>query len=268
MSLSSIVVFAVCFFASLLGPLCGIGGGVVIKPIVDAMGVMSVASVSFLSGVSVLTMSLATLTQNAVSKTSTVSVRAMLPIAIGSAVGGVAGKMGFNSAAGLFPSADTVGALQAAVLIVLTLAVLAYTVFKHRIGPLYLKSAVSQAIVGFLAGACWSFLGIGGGPFNLAILAFFFSMDSKRAAQSSLVIIAFSQVASLFYTVASGSVPAFSPFMLVGMCSMAVLGSVVGRFLARRMDSAATDRLYLAALVLIAGLSAFNFLRFSGVVAL
>ena len=38
MQLQFIPVFIVCFLASLLGPLCGIGGGVIIKPIVDAMG--------------------------------------------------------------------------------------------------------------------------------------------------------------------------------------------------------------------------------------
>ena len=55
-----VAVFIVCFLASLLGPLCGIGGGVIIKPVVDAMGVMGVGTVSFLSSVSVLVMSLST----------------------------------------------------------------------------------------------------------------------------------------------------------------------------------------------------------------
>ena len=43
-------VFAVCFCASTIGGICGIGGGVVIKPLLDATGVMSVSTVSFLSG--------------------------------------------------------------------------------------------------------------------------------------------------------------------------------------------------------------------------
>lgn len=40
MPLSYLAVFIVAFLASLLGPLCGIGGGVIIKPVVDAMNVM------------------------------------------------------------------------------------------------------------------------------------------------------------------------------------------------------------------------------------
>ena len=72
MSIAYLLVLAIVFAASLLGPLCGIGGGVIIKPVVDALGVMDVATVSFLSSASVLTMALATLAQNAVARTSSV----------------------------------------------------------------------------------------------------------------------------------------------------------------------------------------------------
>ena len=148
-------------------------------------------------------------------------------------------------------------------LIVLAVLVLAYTLNKARIKGLKLESAWAQALIGFCAGACWSFLGIGGGPFNLAILVFFFAMESKPAAQASLFIIAFSQTASLVYTLATGSVPTFLPVVLLGMAAMAVLGSVVGRRLLRRMDSAAVDRLYVFALVLIIVICTYNFIRFA-----
>ena len=185
MPLSYLAVFIVAFLASLLGPLCGIGGGVIIKPVVDAMNVMPVATVSFLSSISVLTMSLATLTQNAVAKTSTVNVRSMLPLALGSAVGGVVGKLVFNSLGTILPDAELVGAAQAAVLIVLTAVVFVYTIRRSSIQGLNVQAGAAKAGIGFVAGALWSFLGIGGGPFNLAILTFFFGMYSKPAAQAS-----------------------------------------------------------------------------------
>ena len=86
---------------------------------------------------------------------------------------------------------------------------------------------------------------------------------SKPAAQASLFIIAFSQTASLIYTLATGSVPAFLSVVLLGMAAMAVLGSVVGRRLLRRMASAAVDKLYVFALVLIIVICTYNFIRFS-----
>ena len=266
MPLSYLAVFAVCFLASLLGPLCGIGGGVIIKPVVDALGVMSVASVSFLSSISVLTMSLATLAQNAATHTSTVNVRSMLPLALGSAVGGVCGKVLFNSLSGVFPDADLIGAVQAFVLIALTLLVLAYTMNRSRVKTFDIQSPGLRAAVGFVAGACWSFLGIGGGPFNLAILTFFFSMESKPAAQASLFIIAFSQTASFIYTLATGSVPDVAAVAVIGACIAAIAGSVVGRRLVKKMDSAAVDRLYLLSLVIIIVICCYNAARFTGVI--
>ena len=51
MNLYLYVIFAmVSFLASVAGAICGIGGGVLIKPILDTFGVLSVASISFLSG--------------------------------------------------------------------------------------------------------------------------------------------------------------------------------------------------------------------------
>lgn len=38
MTLIYIAVFAVCFFSLVIGAICGIGGGVTIKPVLDALG--------------------------------------------------------------------------------------------------------------------------------------------------------------------------------------------------------------------------------------
>lgn len=52
--MSSILFFCVSFFASIAGAICGIGGGVIIKPVLDMLGLASVATISFLSGCTVL----------------------------------------------------------------------------------------------------------------------------------------------------------------------------------------------------------------------
>ena len=54
--MSLLCVFAVCFSACIAGAICGIGGGVIIKPVLDALGILDVASISFLSGCTVLSM--------------------------------------------------------------------------------------------------------------------------------------------------------------------------------------------------------------------
>ena len=89
------------------------------------------------------------------------------------------------------------------------------------------------------------------------------SVVSVMTAGMNGILIAFSQTASLVYTLVSGSVPDFSLIVLVGMCLMAVMGSVVGRKLSKRMDSSTIDRLYVFALLLIIAISLYNFARFA-----
>lgn len=43
------IVFAIAFFASTIGAICGIGGGI-IKPVMDVVGAADVATINFLSG--------------------------------------------------------------------------------------------------------------------------------------------------------------------------------------------------------------------------
>ena len=40
------LVFLVCFADSVVGSICGIGGGVIIKPVLDAFGIMDVSTLS------------------------------------------------------------------------------------------------------------------------------------------------------------------------------------------------------------------------------
>jgi len=54
--MTTALVLIICFSASTLGGVCGIGGGVVIKPLLDSIGIMYVSTVSFLSGLTVLAM--------------------------------------------------------------------------------------------------------------------------------------------------------------------------------------------------------------------
>lgn len=96
-----------------------------------------------------------------------------------------------------------------------------------------------------------SFLGIGGGPINLVVLGYFFSMDSKTAAANSLYIILFSQIANLLTTLVTASVPDFRVPALVLMVAGGIGGGVVGRMLNKKMDNHAVDKLFICLMVVI-----------------
>ena len=108
-----------------------------------------------------------------------------------------------------------------------------------------------------------SFLGIGGGPINLVVLYFFFSMDTKTAAANSLYIIFFSQLCSLLATILTGAVPEFRWPVLALMAAGGLCGGVLGRKLNRRMKGEAVERLFIALMAVIICVSLFNTWRYS-----
>ena len=160
-------VFAVCFFSSIIGAICGIGGGVIIKPVLDALGVFPVSTINFLSGCTVLSMTAYSVLRSRVSGASQIDFKTATPLAIGAAVGGLVGKDLFSMVEGLFDTPNTAGAVQAAVLMVITIGTLVYTVNKEKIATKRVSGALACAVIGLFLGIMSSFLGIGGGPINL-----------------------------------------------------------------------------------------------------
>ena len=55
--MQQILFFVVSLLASVAGAICGIGGGVIIKPVLDMAHLADVSTISFLSGCTVLSMS-------------------------------------------------------------------------------------------------------------------------------------------------------------------------------------------------------------------
>ena len=56
-----LILFLVCLAASGVGSIAGYGGGVIIKPVLDALHILPVSTISFLSGYTVLSMSIISL---------------------------------------------------------------------------------------------------------------------------------------------------------------------------------------------------------------
>ncbi len=256
-----ILFFIVAFLSSIVGAICGIGGGVVIKPVLDMLQMGSAATINFLSGCTVLSMSLYSVSKALKAGDSKVEMSTGTPLALGAAIGGVAGKQMFSAVRAMFGGGPLVGGVQAAALGFITLGTLLYTINKSRIATKRISSKVFCAVIGLALGIMSSFLGIGGGPVNLVVLGFCFSMDTKTAAANSLYIILFSQVASLLATFVTASVPAFSPLALALMVAGGIGGGIVGRALNKKMDNKAVDKLFIALMVVIVGICVYNSVR-------
>lgn len=246
----------ISFAASVVGSICGIGGGVIIKPCLDVLSLTDAASASFLSGCTVLSMSAYSVGRGIVSG-SRVNLSQTTPLALGGAIGGVFGKQLFVLITGSFAAAR-VRQMQAFCLLLVTLASFLYTLNKHRITTLQIRSIPAGGVIGFALGIMSSFLGIGGGPVNLVVLYYFFSMDTKTAAQNSLYIILFSQIAALLSTIVTGTVPLVAPTALVLMILGGILGGIAGRTVNARITAASVERLFRIVMVLLMGLCVYN----------
>ena len=261
-----ILYLIVSFLASVIGAICGIGGGVIIKPVLDLCGLASVSTISFLSGCTVLSMSCYSVAKNLSTGESRVDMKTGTPLAIGGAVGGILGKQMFSAVRAMFANPNTVGAVQAICLALLTVGTLIYTINKNRIRTKQVSSPAVCLLIGLALGILSSFHGIGGGPFNLVILFYFFSMDTKTAAQNSLYIILFSQVTSLITTLLTHTVPEFEWAALILMVAGGISGGMAGRKLNKKLDNAAVDRLFIGLMAVIICISIFNTARYLHIV--
>lgn len=258
-----VIFFLVALGASAVGAICGIGGGVIIKPVLDLLHLETVPTISFLSGCTVLTMSCYSVGKSLLAGEKSVSLDVGTPLAVGAAAGGLLGNQLFALARQLWDDPDRVGSIQAACLAAVTVGTLLYTLNKARIPTHRLQNKGACAAIGLALGCMSSFLGIGGGPINLVVLYFFFSMDTKTAAANSLYIILFSQLCSLLTTLLTNSVPDFRWTVLVLMAAGGLGGGILGRKLNRKMKGESVERLFIALMVVIICVSVFNAWRYA-----
>ena len=257
-----LIYFLVSLSASIVGAICGIGGGVIIKPVLDVLHLESVSTISFLSSCTVLSMSCYSVGKSLLAGERRVSFQTGTPLALGAAAGGLAGNALFSYVKGIYQDPNTVGAVQAICLAAVTLGTLLYTVNKDRIQTHSVQNRALCVVIGLALGCMSSFLGIGGGPINLVVLYFFFSMDTKTAAANSLYIIFFSQLASVSATILTHKVPPFRWSIFVLMVSGGIGGGIIGRALNRKIDDRAVERLFIALMAVIIAISLFNTWRY------
>ncbi len=257
-----VLIFVICFGASVVGAICGIGGGVIIKPLLDAFHIMDVETISFLSGCTVLSMTTYSVIKSKVAGSREVELRTGLPLALGAAVGGLLGKWMFSYVRSLSADKEKVGAVQAICLLVVTLGTLLYTIWKNKIKTHQVQSLVLCVCIGVFLGVLSSFLGIGGGPINLVVFYFFFSMSTKAAAENSLYVIFISQLASLIQTLVTGSVPEFAVALLALMVAGGIAGGICGRSVNKGLKEESVEKLFIGLMVVLIGINLYNIYLF------
>ena len=216
----------------------------------------------FLSSCTVLAMTAYSVLRSKMSGNSQIDTAIGIPLAIGGAAGGIAGRQIFSALAGASTNLSQVGAVQAACLVVITLGTLLYTVYKTKIPSCRFHNQLLCLIIGGFLGVLSSFLGIGGGPINLVVLFFFFSMPTKAAAENSLYIILFSQIASLCTSLFTGSIPEFPWPILLVMVAGGIIGGMAGRSINRNISEKTVDKLFIGLMIIMIVMNGYNMVQF------
>nr|WP_304286214.1 sulfite exporter TauE/SafE family protein [Clostridium paraputrificum] len=259
----SLILFSVSLISSLIGAISGIGGGVIIKPVLDSLGVMSISTINFLSGCTVLAMAITSLIRSKLSgKSEGINYSITVYLAVGSALGGLLGKWIFNIIKSSVSSESIIGLIQSIILLLINIVIIIYMKNKNKVTTLKIENKLICILIGLVLGVVSSFLGIGGGPLNIAVLYFFLSMSAKETAINSIFIILFSQVTSLSSTVITGSIPEFANMHLMLMCMGGIGGALLGSRLSKKMDDNKIEKFFLIVLFILSFINIINLVKF------
>lgn len=242
--------------ATTLGAFVGLGGGVIIKPILDFIGAEPRLQVDFLSAVAVFTMSIVSTVKQIKNKAS-FDKNVILFIAFGSIAGGFLGGycMDIISAKA---EQGIIRAIQAFILAALLTAVIIYVAKERK--SFHVKNNFAIIFVGIALGFTASFLGIGGGPINVVVLTLFFSLNVKESAVYSVAIIFFSQLSKLITIFVSSGIQPYAHQWktLIFILPAAILGGIIGSKFNRKFDDKIIRKVFIFVIMLLIILNLYN----------
>ena len=224
----------VILFSNTIGALSGMGGGVIIKPALDAIGYHPLQSINFYSSAAVFVMSIVSVLKQ-VRGGFQIKVKQTLAIATGSLLGGTLGDLIFSQLLNSFNNESQVQFVQIILTVISLILVLLYLRFEiksYKWNCLFVVFGV-----GLFLGTLSTLLGIGGGPINVAALMFGFSMPLKQATVYSIVTIFFSQFSKLTTVALNEGFFAYDLTFLWAIIPAAVLGGFLGSKLNQQLSN-------------------------------
>lgn len=245
--------FLVALSATTIGAMSGMGGGLMMKPILDMVSGYEVAVINFMSSSTVFVMSLVSVYQGRKDQLD-MNYPTTMALAVGGCIGGVVGRLWFRAMVG------DIATLQSMMLLLLNILIYVYIRGKENMRSIHVKSRVVSVGIGCGLGILSSFLGIGGGQVNVMVLYLFYSTTPKVTMKRSLFIILISQASGLLTTLMTGIPEGVHlvevGLMMVGGCS----GALLGRELSKKCTDAQIHGFFQQVLVGIMLLNAYNVL--------
>ena len=250
-----LIYFIVIMLACVIGAIVGLGGGVFIRPIFDALGYHNVLNISFFSSSAILTMAVVS-TIKEIRDGTKIDYKTAILISSGAIVGGMLGNLLLEYLIAIFPVESRVQQVQ----IIVTVIVLSLSLIFTSISNLRyeIKYKPVYVILGILLGATAAFLGIGGGPINVPILMIFIGLNIKDATAYSIVIIFFSHFSRLVTMGVTIGYGYFDLSILAFAIPAAAIGGLIGAKFSKIFSENTVKKLFMAAITAVIMLNIFN----------
>lgn len=255
-----IIYFLLTLFATSVGSLTGMGGGVIIKPIMDVIGDYDVQSIGLIASITVFSMAFVSILKQIKANTK-IPFKTAVPLAIGSVIGGIVGERVLKLIVNLLNANSIVTVVQNVVLAILILFVFVYMKNKSKINGKEFKGIPVSLIVGVFLGFCSSFLGIGGGPINVALIIYLFSYSTKTATVCSLVTILFAQISKLITVALTTGFSDFDLSITPVMIIAAVSGGFIGAYFNKKCTEKTVEKAFNIIQLVVLALTIFNIIR-------
>lgn len=247
----------VIIFSNTVGAISGMGGGVIIKPVLDTLSNEPLLAINFYSSLAVFVMSIVSTVKNTRKKDVNVNWLEILYLSIGSMFGGKFGDWIFMYLNNLLKNDNTVNLIQIVIVVISLILALMYS----RTSGLQFntkKKTILFLFSGVFLGTLSTFLGIGGGPINVALLIFLFNFDAKKSAIYSIASIFFSQFIKLASVVPNIRLLPLDlrliPFIIVS----AIIGGYLGSSISTRVSNKFVLNLYRIVVIFVIGLNIYN----------
>lgn len=222
-----IIYFLVAIFSTILGSSAGLGGGIIIKPVLDSLGDYALPTINLLSSSTIFIMSIVTVFYQ-LKKKDKINPKNTIVVATGSVVGGIIGQKLMSFILSKDINIGLINNIQSIIIIILLISVFLYMRNKDNIKSYKINNILAIGLLGLFLGAISAFLGIGGGPINVAAFTILFSMTANEAARNSILVIFFSQGSKIISIAVTTGFSSYNldmlPYMLVG----GVLGGIIG----------------------------------------
>ena len=256
-----IAYFFIFLASCILGAIVGLGGGVIIRPIMDAIGYHGVDDIGFLTSSAVLIMA-GVSTWKKVKDGTKIQVSKAALICLGSLIGGSLGDQLLRVPAAMFGETNVQIIQTVATIFFLVLAIW----FTEKSNLRYeITNKVLYLCLGVFLGTIAVFLGIGGGPINVPVFMILFSLPVKQATAYSIVVIFFSHLSRMITMGITGDSLGYASFdigFLPFIIPAAVIGGAIGAVISRRLSDSMVKKTFTITMAVLIAINILNLVLF------